>query len=102
MVSSATLSSKYVRYVPVVPMILINGASGIGTGWSSNIPNFNPRDVVENIRRLMNDEDPEPMQPWYRGFRGDIEKKKGVKSYTVRPYFIGSDIPDSWCVQSIG
>lgn len=43
-------------YVPVVPMILINGADGIGTGWSSNIPNYNPEDVVENLRLMMDGE----------------------------------------------
>ena len=40
-------------YVPVVPLLLINGADGIGTGWSSNIPNYNPEDVVENLKLLM-------------------------------------------------
>ena len=40
-------------YVPVVPLILINGTDGIGTGWSSSIPNYNPEDIVENLRRKM-------------------------------------------------
>ena len=31
------------RYMPVVPTVLVNGAEGIGTGWSTSIPNFNPR-----------------------------------------------------------
>merc|ERR1719375_16155 len=30
-------------YVPVLPMVLVNGASGIGTGWSTDIPNYDPR-----------------------------------------------------------
>ncbi len=30
-------------YVPIIPMILVNGCQGIGTGWSTYIPNFNPR-----------------------------------------------------------
>lgn len=59
-------------YMPVVPMILINGADGIGTGWSSSIPNYNPEDVVNNLKRLMNGEAPEPMQPWFRGFTGEV------------------------------
>lgn len=60
-------------YMPVVPMVLINGADGIGTGWSTYIPNYNPKDVVENIRRIMRGEEPVPMTPWYRGFKGTIE-----------------------------
>ncbi|KAK9767393.1 DNA topoisomerase 2 [Basidiobolus ranarum] len=61
-------------YMPVVPMVLINGAEGIGTGWSTSIPNFNPVDIVDNLRRLMNGERVVPMNPWYRGFQGTIEK----------------------------
>jgi DNA topoisomerase-2 len=51
-------------YLPIVPMVLINGAEGIGTGWSTSIPNYNPRDIVDNIRRLMNGEEVVPMLPW--------------------------------------
>ena len=58
--------------MPVVPMILINGADGIGTGWSSSIPNYNPEDVVSNIRRLMKGEPVVSMQPWFRGFTGEV------------------------------
>ncbi|RAO66442.1 uncharacterized protein BHQ10_002454 [Talaromyces amestolkiae] len=59
-------------YVPVVPLILINGADGIGTGWSSSIPNYNPEDIVANLKRMMDGEEPEPMHPWFRGFHGDV------------------------------
>ncbi|RAL03925.1 DNA topoisomerase 2 [Aspergillus ibericus CBS 121593] len=59
-------------YMPVVPMILINGADGIGTGWSSSIPNYNPEDVVDNLKRLMDGEEIKPMQPWFRGFTGEV------------------------------
>ena len=34
-------------YVPIIPMILVNGATGIGTGWSTSIDCYNPRDLVE-------------------------------------------------------
>ena len=59
-------------YVPVVPMILINGSDGIGTGWSSSIPNYNPEDIVANLKRMMNGDEQEPMQPWFRGFTGEV------------------------------
>lgn len=61
-------------YVPVVPMILINGADGIGTGWSSNIPNYNPEDIVENLKRLMKGEEMVPMTPWFRDFKGTVSQ----------------------------
>lgn len=62
-------------YIPVIPMVLVNGSDGIGTGWSSSIPNYNPKDIIENIRRLMRGEQQIPMLPWFRGFVGKVEKE---------------------------
>ncbi|KAL0464445.1 UNVERIFIED_CONTAM: DNA topoisomerase 2 [Sesamum latifolium] len=73
-------------YVPIIPMVLVNGSEGIGTGWSSFIPNYNPLDIIANLRHLLNDEPMDPMHPWYKGFRGSIEKtatKEAGNSYTV-------------------
>lgn len=68
-------------YAPVVPMVLINGADGIGTGWSTTIPNYHPVDVVNNLKcrmgRLGNDEEEKPfvtMMPWFRGWKGTPEE----------------------------
>ncbi|EXJ57517.1 DNA topoisomerase II [Cladophialophora yegresii CBS 114405] len=61
-------------YAPVVPMILVNGADGIGTGWSSSIPNYNPEDIVANLKRRMAGEEWKPMQPWFRGFKGEVKE----------------------------
>nr|CAD1831013.1 unnamed protein product [Ananas comosus var. bracteatus] len=73
-------------YIPIIPMVLINGSEGIGTGWSSFVPNYNPRDIIANVRRLLNDEPMQPMDPWYRGFKGLIEKsatKEAGVTYTI-------------------
>lgn len=43
-------------YLPILPLSLVNGAEGIGTGWSTFIPQHDPRAVVENLRRLMRQE----------------------------------------------
>lgn len=63
-------------YVPIVPMVLINGADGIGTGWSTTIPNYKPEDVIDNLIRRMNGskEDMLPMKPWFRGWTGETEQ----------------------------
>lgn len=68
-------------YVPIVPMILINGADGIGTGWSTSIPNYNPLDVVDNLKRRMRGEksDMVPMKPWFRGWTGEVEDIGGER-----------------------
>ena len=55
-------------YLPIIPMVLVNGAEGIGTGWSTSIPQFNPREIVENLRRMMQGQEPKPMKPWYKGY----------------------------------
>ena len=34
-------------YIPIVPMILVNGGLGIGTGFSTNVPCHNPTDVID-------------------------------------------------------
>ncbi|KAF2170027.1 hypothetical protein M409DRAFT_51799 [Zasmidium cellare ATCC 36951] len=64
-------------YVPVVPMVLINGADGIGTGWSTSVPNYRPEDVIENLKRRMEGDSKDSMtvmKPWYRGWTGETEQ----------------------------
>jgi DNA topoisomerase II len=64
-------------YAPIVPTLLLNGSTGIGTGWSTNIPCFKLEDIVHNIRLLMKDEDSvlKDMLPYYKGFKGRIVKE---------------------------
>lgn len=64
-------------YAPIIPMVLVNGAEGIGTGWSTKVPMYNPLDVIANVRRLIKGDLPEPMTPWYRDFRGHREQIGG-------------------------
>uniref|UniRef100_A0A7N6FHY3 DNA topoisomerase 2 n=1 Tax=Anabas testudineus TaxID=64144 RepID=A0A7N6FHY3_ANATE len=61
-------------YIPIIPTVLVNGAEGIGTGWASKIPNYNIREIVGNIHRMLNGDEPLPMLPNYKGFRGTIEQ----------------------------
>ncbi len=64
-------------YVPIVPMILINGADGIGTGWSTSIPNYKPEDVIDNLKRRMDGDSQDamlPMIPWFKGWCGDTKQ----------------------------
>jgi len=60
-------------YVPILPMVLVNGASGIGTGWSTDIPNYDPLAIIENLRLWIGKKKMKPMRPWFRGFTGCIE-----------------------------
>lgn len=71
-------------YMPVIPLVLVNGGEGIGTGWSTYIPNFNPKDIVDNLRRRMAGEEYVPMRPWYRGFTGEIQQGATNHKFEVK------------------
>tara|TARA_Y100000389_G_scaffold197201_2_gene231329 strand:- start:7670 stop:11065 length:3396 start_codon:yes stop_codon:yes gene_type:complete len=62
-------------YAPVIPIVLVNGMTGIGTGFSTNIPQHNPLDLIESIQAKLNGKDFLNIQPWFRGFKGTIFKR---------------------------
>lgn len=64
-------------YMPILPMVLVNGTEGIGTGFSCYVPPFNPKDITENIRRILNGDPLVEMTPWFRGFKGRVYKDEG-------------------------
>jgi len=84
-------------YIPVIPMVLVNGGIGIGTGYSTNIPQYNPSEIIEickiicNMIKISNVEvkthddlssiydtiqllDINDLVPHYLGFKGTIVK----------------------------
>ena len=65
-------------YVPIIPMVLVNGSKGIGTGWSSDIPTFDPLEIVKWIKEWIKDPNSENLIrdffPWYKNFKGSIEQ----------------------------
>ena len=64
-------------YLPVIPMILVNGCTGIGTGWSSFIPNYNPRELVDCLKLKMRNKAINEILPWYKNYKGMIVKDEG-------------------------
>ena len=68
---------EYAHYMPILPMLLVNGASGIASGYSTTIPCYNPEDLVEWIETWLEDEEGieelDWLTPWYRGYTGEIE-----------------------------
>lgn len=61
------------QFLPIIPMILVNGANGIGSGYSTRIPKFNPLDLSMYLKNRLQgiQNQPEPI-PWYRDFKGTI------------------------------
>jgi DNA topoisomerase-2 len=70
-------------YVPVLPMLLINGSSGIGTGWSSTVPSYNPLDIIRQIRNLLSGRAAQRMTPWFKGFTGTVTAVTGTTKYKI-------------------
>ena len=86
-------------YIPIIPTVLVNGAIGIGTGYSTNIPQFNPEDIIkvyfmlikeikDNIGdildenqinsaiELIREKELDELYPYYLGFKGEIYKNE--------------------------
>lgn len=74
-------------YVPIVPILLINGSKGIGTGWSTDIPQYNPKDIIQWIRQWIEKvDDKVELHPWYKGFQGDIVQIIDTKHARAKKY----------------
>ena len=59
-----------VYFVPALPMVLINGADGIGTGFSTSIPKYNPLQLIDYIsQKILGTPTTLEIKPWYRGFK---------------------------------
>ena len=63
-------------YAPIIPMILVNGAKGIGTGFSTDIMCYNPLTIIEYLKSKLSDLPTTSFEfvPYYDGFQGQIEK----------------------------
>ena len=59
-------------YMPTLPMVLVNGTEGIGTGFSCYVPPFNPKDIRDNILNFLDGNPIKRMKPWFRGFKGKV------------------------------
>jgi DNA topoisomerase-2 len=62
-------------YAPVLPMLLVNGARGIGTGYSTYIPPYNPRDLMGMLTAWLQGDTTaldQPLEPYFQGFKGRV------------------------------
>ena len=72
------------HYIPIIPMILVNGAKGIGTGFSTDIIPCNPIDVIQHLMdRLNHSTCYTSLKPYYKGFGGSIQSISGNR-YIVK------------------
>ncbi len=77
-------------YLPVVPLLAINGTIGIGTGYSTNIPPHNPRHIVALLKQRLAAELETlaglALDPWWIGFRGSLVRKEDKQWVTKALY----------------
>jgi DNA topoisomerase-2 len=67
-------------YVPIIPFCLMNGISGIGTGFSCDIPSYHPKDVVAYLKSKLTSQPPSvEFVPYYEGFQGQVQKVSDQK-----------------------
>jgi DNA topoisomerase-2 len=68
-------------YVPIIPMVLVNGTKGIGTGFSTEIMCYNPRDIINYLKNKLQNITDDVIQflPYYEGFTGETEKISDTK-----------------------
>jgi DNA topoisomerase-2 len=62
-----------IRFVPLLPLILLNGAAGIGTGWSTNVWSYHPLHVLDAATAVLRGDPLPVLHPWVRGFTGSFE-----------------------------
>jgi DNA topoisomerase II len=81
-------------YYPVVPLLAINGCVGIGTGFSTDIPPHNPREIVSLLKNRIKGEfdnlSDKTLNPWWIGFKGVVEKKED-KQWIARAVYKWND-----------
>lgn len=64
-------------YVPIIPFCLMNGISGIGTGFSCEVPSYNPKDIIAYLKSKLAMQETTiatEFVPYYEGFQGTIQK----------------------------
>ena len=63
-------------YVPVIPMVLVNGGKGIGTGFSYEGLSYSPTQIMKYLKNKINKtlNDGHVIEPYYEDFKGKIIK----------------------------
>ena len=75
-------------YAPVIPLLLCNGSQGIGTGYSTSIPSYNPFEISEYVKNKINGKpNTKDLLPYFHNFEG-IVKAIDKQIYTKGVYTI--------------
>jgi DNA topoisomerase-2 len=72
-------SVEPIYYVPIIPMVLVNGTKGIGTGFSTEVMCYNPAQIIAYIKhKLIATSSATTLaptiEPFYKNFKGTIRR----------------------------
>jgi DNA topoisomerase-2 len=82
-----------IYYAPAIPMILVNGSKGIGTGFSTDVMPHNPLQIIAYIRAMLREateqaasvSDRPIIEPYFKGFKGIV---KNISSEAQQPKYL--------------
>jgi DNA topoisomerase-2 len=87
------LSVEPIFYAPIIPMILVNGAKGIGTGFSTEVHCYNPKQIVQYLVDTLEGKQPnKEFVPYFRGFKGTIERETEKRFLSRGVYSIKKNV----------
>jgi DNA topoisomerase-2 len=72
-------SVEPIYYVPIIPMVLVNGTKGIGTGFSTEVMCYNPAQIIAYIKHKLIAASSSTtlaptIEPFYKNFKGTIRR----------------------------
>jgi DNA topoisomerase-2 len=87
------------HYYPIIPMLLVNGCVGIGTGFSTNIPQYNPADLAGLLRNRLTGKMTSfaraSLKPWWYGFKGAVIPGDGEGTWITKGVYTFDDATKS-------
>ena len=88
-------------YAPIIPFALINGISGIGTGFSCSIPPFHPKQLVHYLKEKLKNQSTDSIEfvPYYEGFKGTVKQMEEHK-YLIKGCYEKTGI-NSICITEL-
>ena len=96
-----------VGLLPKLPIMLLNGAEGIGTGFSSVIPSFHHDDIIKSMISFVETGKVKKIKPYWRYYtqkvemdeKGKIITKMAFKQIGDKIYIV--DVPKGYDAQKI-
>ena len=72
-------------YAPIIPLILVNGCKGIGTGFSTDVMSYNPLNIIDKLKSILNDTNEKiELDPYYKNFTGKISKVENSSKQDIK------------------